>query len=163
MQLETLVNRCCALQCETMQMIGDDLCNVEIMSFTFMLWDHVACDVRMGCIGGVEKGELLFMVGYDSPVCGKRLFMGVPWVVDCLPDPQGRKLALSDTVGEFLCEMGKTKIGTSNTDVVFDGDLSVDKPVSLHLHFDCVIDGKTLLVKDVAECDNILLVIDMFK
>ena len=35
-------------------------------------------------------------------------------------------------------------------------------PLSLHLQFDHVVGGRALLVKDVAKCDNVLLVIDMF-
>ena len=48
------------------------------------------------------------------------------------------------------------------TDVVFDGSLAVDKPVSLHLQFDYCHEGRSLRVENVAECDNVLLVIDMF-
>ena len=39
--------------------------------------------------------------------------------------------------------------------VVFDGELAADRPVSLHLKFDQLIDGASLLVRDVAECNNV--------
>ena len=163
MQLESIANRCCALHSSMMRVVGDAECDVDLMNFAFMLWDHTACGVKMGCMcdDGIDN-ELLFIVSYDSPVSGKRLFMGVPWVADCVEHEKGRERASPDTVGQFLREISNTKIYISKTNVVFDGNVSVDRPVSLHLHFDHAINGKSLLVKDVAECDNILLVIDMF-
>lgn len=164
MQLESLANRCCALQSEMMTMVGDDRCNIDTMNFTFMLWDHTASGVRMGCIcdGGEDDG-LLFIVNYDSPVNGKRLFIGTPWIADCVKHEQGRQLATAETVCEFLHQMCSMKADVLNTNVVFDGEIEVEKSTRLHLHFDHAIEGKSLLVKDVAECDNILLVIDMFQ
>ena len=157
MNLESLANRVCALECESMTLVGDEQCDLDAVKFTFMLWDHTACGVRMGCLqSGVD--ELLFIVSYDSPVNGKRLFMGQPWL-DC--GEKKRVIAPMASVDRFLQEVRKTN--NLNANVVFDGDLAVDRSIGLHLCFDQRVDGKALLVKDVAECENILFVIEMFE
>ena len=97
MQLESLANRCCALQSEMMTMVGDEQCNIDTMNFTFMLWDHTAQGVRMGCISDGDDG-LLFIVNYDSPANGKRLFVGTPWISDSVKHEQGRQLATAKSV-----------------------------------------------------------------
>ena len=156
--LESLANRVCVLQCEALSLVGDTQCTLDTVKFTFMLWDHVACGVRMGCVqdGG---GGLLFVVSYDGVGAEKRLFMGVPWI-ECTGC--GRTLAAASTVDSFLQQIHSSDC--LQTDVVFDGKLAVDKTLSLHLQFGCDIGNKSmLLVKDVAECDNVLLVIDLFK
>ncbi len=86
--------------------------------------------------------------------------MGAPWVADPLHHEQGRVLASESVVNQFLSDVGASSL---QAEVVFDGSLAVDRPVALHLKFDHLLEGKALLVKDVAECENILLVIDMFQ
>ena len=157
MQLESLANRLCSLQCDMMCMGGEF--DVESVNFTFMLWNHTAGKVKMGCMG--DGDQWVFVVRYDSPLNGKRLFMGTPWLADCAHHECGRELASSDTIAQFLKQTRCSR--SMQTNVVFDGNLTVDKPVSLHLQLDHRINGKTLLVKDVAECGNILSVIDMFE
>jgi hypothetical protein len=159
MQLESLANRLCSLQCDFMCVGGDEQFELESVNFTFMLWDHKASGVKMGCVSGSD--ELVFVVQYESPMNGKRLFMGTPWLANGSRHELGRELADSDTVGLFLRQAKCIK--SLQTNIVFDGNLAVDKPVSLHLQLDCQIKGKSLLVKDVAECGNVLLVIDMFQ
>ena len=157
MQLESLANRACLLQCGEMALVGDEQCNLDAVKFTFILWDHVAYRVRMGCVLD-GSGSMLFVVSYDSPANGKRLFMGAPWRVS---SAGVREPASVDAVDNFLQKLGGS--GSAQADVVFDGDLAADRPVSLHLRFDgCMDCGAALLVKDVAQCDNVLLVIDMF-
>ena len=156
--LESLANRFCVLQCEALSLVGDTQCTLDAVKFTFMLWDHVACGVRIGCVqdGG---GGLLFVVRYDTAGAEKRLFMGVPWI-ECTGC--GRTLATASIVDCFLQQIHSSDC--LQTDVVFDGNLAVDKTLSLHLQFGCDIgNNSTLLVKDVAECENVLLVIDLFK
>jgi hypothetical protein len=161
MWLESLANRVCLLQCDALSVLGDEQCNLDALSFAFMLWDHTAHAVRIGCVQ--SDGSLLFIVSYDSPTNGKRLFMGAPWVVR----GDARCMASTDAVNGFLRDAGCVK--QLKADVVFDGDLAVDKTVSLHLRFDCnhhdgsINDGDALLIKDVACCENVLLVIDMFE
>jgi hypothetical protein len=154
-RVESLVNRVCSLQCDMLCM--DE--QFESVDFTFMLWDHTVHNVKMGYVGG--GSELQFVLRYDSPVNGRRLFVGVPWLADCVHHEHGRVPATPDMIDPFLAQAGCCK--RLQTNVVFDGTLTVDKPVSLHLQLDLKIRDKTLLVKDVAECNNILLVIDMFE
>lgn len=80
MQLvESLANRVCLLQCNALSMIGDRECSLGALNFVFMLWDCTAYAVKMGCVQGDEG--LLFIISYSSPDAGRRLFMGVPWVL----------------------------------------------------------------------------------
>ena len=155
-QLESLTNRLCA----QLLLTNEDQCNLDALSFTFMVWDHTARGVRMGCVRGADDDSMLFVVCYDSPANGRRLFMGAPWVADPQHHEQGRALASEGVVNRFLRDVGA---GCLEAEVVFDGSLAVDKPVALHLKFGRLVEGKALLVKDVAECENILLVIDMFQ
>ena len=154
--IESSVNRLCA----QLVLTNEDQCNLNTLSFTFMVWDHTARGVRMGCVRGKEDDSMVFIVSYDSPANGRRLFMGAPWVVDPLHHEQGRVLASEGVVNQFLRDVCA---GCLQAEVVFDGSLAVDKPVALHLKFDHLLEGKALLIKDVAECENILLVIDMFQ
>jgi hypothetical protein len=156
MLLESLANRLCSLQCD---MMCEDDFELDSVNFTFMLWDHTARGVKMGCVG--DGGELAFVMRYDSQHNGKRLFIGTPWLADALHHEQGRVLASEDAVRAFLHCVSSSRC--LQTNVVFDGSLTVDEPISLHLQLEHLMDGKTLLVKDVAECGNVLLVIDMFE
>ena len=157
--IESLANRLCCLQCEMLCVGGDTRFDLESVNFTFMLWDHTACDVRMGCIG--DGDQLMFVVRYDSVANGRRLFMGTPWLADRAHHALGRELASMKSVDQFLQQAQTNK--KLQTNVVFDGNLAVDEPIGLHLQLDHPIDGKTLLIKNVAECRNVLLVIDMFE
>ena len=148
MSLESLVNRLCAIHmCE-----GENV-TLDSVVFEFMLWDRTASSVRMGCVG---VDELVFVVSYES----KRLFMGTPFVADCLDHKKDRALASPSVVDQFLREIGTR--GSLHANVVFDGNLATDKTISFHIQFQHHIHGKSLLVKDVMECDNVLLVIDAF-
>jgi hypothetical protein len=70
--IESSVNRLCA----QLVLTNEDQCNLNTLSFTFMVWDHMARGVRMGCVRGKEDDSMLFIVSYDSPANGRRLFMG---------------------------------------------------------------------------------------
>jgi len=74
--------------------------DLESVNFTFMLWDHTAQGVKMGCLSDGDKQ--VFVVRYDSPVNGKRIFMGTPWLADCSHHELNRELASSDTISQFL-------------------------------------------------------------
>ncbi len=157
--LQSLVDRLCALQCDIMCAGGDgEQFDLESVNFTFLLWDHTACGVTTGCVGEGEK--LVFLLRYDSPQNGRRLFVGTPWVADRVHHESGRERASLDTVVGFLRDARCRR--NLKTNLVWDGSLAVDHELSLHLQFDHSVGGKALLVKDVAKCDNVLLVIDMF-
>lgn len=152
--LESAANRLCAEQ--LLGLTNEEQCEIKSVNFTFMVWDHTAHGVRMGCVRGVD--ELVFVVSYDSSANGKRLFMGTPWCVDAL---QCRTVASERLVNQFLADACSKPL--LQTEVVFDGSLAVDKPVSLHLHFDYSHEGSSLLIENVAECGNVLSVIDLFQ
>ena len=164
MQIESLANRFCALQCDMLMCVGgDEVYNLDVVTFTFMLWDCTAYNVRIGCIGsGENDDDLLFVVRYESTVAaGVRLFTGKPYMADCSDHTKNRALASQVEVVKFL--KGMQTGGRMQTDIVFDGDLAVDKIIKFHLQFGLSIDGKTLLIKDVIACENVLLVIDSFQ
>ena len=152
--LESIANRLCSLQCDMLCMGGGF--DVETVGFKFMVWNHTAHNVKMGYVDdGVRS---LFVVRYESPVHGRRLFVGAPWLIDC---EDRRSLASSDAIDRFLQQV--KRINSLQADIVFDGSLAVDKPLSLHLRLGGPIDGKTLLVRDVVVCGNVLIAIDLFE
>jgi hypothetical protein len=155
-RLESAANRLCAEQ--LLSLTNEEQCEIKSVNFTFMVWDHTAHGVRMGCVRAGDANEMVFVVSYDSAANGKRLFMGTPFCVDAM---QCRTLASERMVNRFLLDANSS--ACLQTDVVFDGSLAVDKPVSLHLQFDYCHEGRSLRVENVAECDNVLLVIDMFQ
>jgi hypothetical protein len=136
-------------------MCEEETVTLDNVVFEFMLWDHTASCVRMGCVG---SDEMVFVVSYDSE--SRKLFTGTPYVVDCLDHKRDRVLASPSMVETFLREIrGRRSL---HANVVFDGNLATDKTISFHLHFEHHIHGKSLLVTDVMKCDNVLLVIDAF-
>ena len=156
MQLvESLANRVCLLQCNALSMIGDRECSLGALNFVFMLWDCTAYAVKMGCVQGDEG--LLFIISYSSPDAGRRFFMGVPWVL---------KNGLSETASaeavKFFLDRAM-EVECLQAEIVFDGNLAVDTVIPLHLKFSNFNDDEYLLVKDIAKCENVLLVIDQFK
>ncbi len=71
--------------------------------------------------------------------------MGVPWI-EC--KGCGRTLATASTVDYFPQQVRGSNC--LQTDVVFYGNLAVDKTLSLHLQFGCDIGNRgVLLVKGV--------------
>ncbi len=81
-----------------------------LSSFTFMVWDHTARGVRMGCVRVEDDDRMLFIVSYDCPANGRRLFVGAPWVADPLHHEQGRALASEGVVNQFLSDVGASSL-----------------------------------------------------
>ena len=158
--LEALIDRICALQCEVVCWGADEPLKFNSVNFKFMVWDHTANNVRMGCVAS-SGGDMQFVVRSESVGNGRRLFVGTPYVADESNHLNGRELASVAVVDHFLREM--QSVCSLNANVVFDGGLELDQPVSLHLQFGHPIAGKTLLLKDVVKCTNLLFVIEMFQ
>lgn len=151
MSLESHVNRLCAIH-----MCEEETVTLDKVFFEFMLWDHTASCVRLGCVG---SEAMVFVVSYGSE--SRKLFTGTPFVVDYFDHKKDRVLASPTIVDQFLCGIRGRK--SLHANVVFDGNLATDKTITFHLHFKHYINGKSLLVADMMKCDNVLLVIDAFK
>ncbi len=57
--IESLVN----LLCAQLVLTTEDQCNFNTLSSsTFMVWDHTARGVQMGCVRGEDNDSMLFIV-----------------------------------------------------------------------------------------------------
>ena len=156
--LERLVDRIWLLGCEVD--CDEEILQDKAVKFNFLLWDHTAFGVGMGCF---ECDDSVYVImNYTSTSDGTlRLFRGEAWTSDSLLPSSDRCKADMSTSMRFLRSMRQQK--ELCVSVVFDGQMEVDKNFDLHLNFEHSIDGRSLLVRNVLDCDNPLLVIDRFK
>ena len=130
----------------------------KAVRFNFLLWDHTAFGVGMGCFECDESVYVL--LNYTSTSDGTlRLFKGEAWTSDA--STKNRRKADMGTALQFLGAMRQAE--QLNVNVVFDGQMEVEKNFDLHLNFDHFIQDQSLLVRNVFDCDNPLMVIDRFK
>ena len=132
----------------------------KAVRFNFLLWDHTAFGVGMGCL---ECDESVFvLLNYTSTSDGTlRLFRGEEWTSDASQPGKNQRKADMGTALRFLGAMRQAE--ELNVNVVFDGQMEVEKNFDLHLNFDHSIEKRSLLVRNVFDCDNPLNVIDRFK
>jgi hypothetical protein len=132
----------------------------KAVRFNFLLWDHTAFGVGMGCL---ECDESVFvLLNYTSTSDGTlRLFRGEAWTSDASQPGKNQRKADMGTAMRFLGAMRQAE--ELNVNVVFDGQMEVEKNFDLHLNFDHSIEKRSLLVRNVFDCDNPLNVIDRFK
>jgi hypothetical protein len=132
----------------------------KAVRFNFLLWDHTAFGVGMGCF---ECDDSVFvLMNYTSTSDGTlRLFRGEAWTSDASKPSKNQRKADMTTAMQFLGAMRNQK--ELSVYVVFDGQMEVEKNFDLHLNFEHSIQKRSLLVRNVFDCDNPLTVIDRFK
>ena len=123
------------------------------IQFAFLLWDCIAHDITLG--GCEEENGLVTMVlSYDSQA-RRKVFSGTACT------SKARQPADLTTVNRFL-ELMRSTPGMLKANIIFDGQMTIDLPFSLHMCFDHPIDGACLLVSNIFESNNPLTVIDQF-
>ena len=150
--VERLVDRVWCLGCD----FDDGVFRSSAVQFNFLLWDHTATGVDMGCFECDD--DVWIVMKYESHNDGTlRVLRGQAWTSDSLRAEDRRKADMGTAV-RFLGAMPQQ----FSVSVVFDGQMEVDRKFDLHLHFDHPIQGRRLLLRKVLEGDNPLTVIDQF-
>jgi hypothetical protein len=130
------------------------------LQYTFILWDSVVRGgFTMGCCPITD--ESVFVVlrhkGSDNSM---RCWKGEAWTSDATYPARDRRISSVSEVKAFCSKIQASS--TLSVVLVFDGQMNVETGFGLHMHFDQAIEGRSLLVKNVAVGTNPLLVIDSF-
>jgi hypothetical protein len=157
--IEHLVDRIWKLGSEA-EFDDEQVLQDKAVRFNFLLWDHTAFGVGMGCFECDDSVYVL--MNYTSTNDGTlRLFRGEAWTSDAVKPSHDQRKADMSTAMQFLGAMQQQQELCVN--VVFDGQMEVEKNFDLHLNFEHSIQKRSLLVRNVFDCDNPLTVIDRFK